>query len=236
MPLTKSEILQDECKFQDACGIYVRDNVGYCVSSLMYDIGQSLEACSRIFEFDYDEAVGWFQRDDWSEPVESYIRNADLDDLETIANIVGWWDDVLEEAGVPSVGELPTDDPDEQRWGYLTSNEEFDDEDDATHAARMSVIDTIREKVIDLITDDSEYIEIANECSLDPDTWEIYEHWIVDRYFANELRSRGHVVFDFCNLTIWGRPTTGQAISMDGVVRNIVRDLDDSHYIWSQVR
>jgi hypothetical protein len=231
MSLTKSEILQDECKFQDACSIYVRDNVGYCVSSLMYDIEQNLEACSRIFDFDYDydEAIGWFQRDDWAEPVVSHIRNADLDELEAIANIVGWWDDVLEESGVPEI-----ESEDGTLWKF--DGRHFDDEDDATHAARMSVISTIREKVIDLITDDDEYREIASECCLDPDTWEIYEHWIVDRYFANELRSQGHVVFDFCDLTIWGRPTTGQSISMDGVVRNIVRGLDDNHYIWGQVR
>lgn len=236
MTLTKSEILADEGKFQDACSKYVAHNVEFCVSSLMFDVGQNLEECSRIFDFDYDEAIGWFQRDDWQEPVEELIANADLDDLERIAEKVGWWSDVVIEAGVP---EVYAANEDEDRWGFDIEGEAqlFDDEDDAIEAARMSVIDKIREGIKALITNDDEYREIADEFSLDPDTWEVYEHWVVDRYFAmRELAPRGHVVFEFGGMTIWGRPTTGQAIALDGVIRDIVRGLDEDHWVWGEVR
>lgn len=246
MALTKSEILADEGKFQDACSRYVAHNVDFCVSSLMFDVGQNLEECSRIFDFDYDEAVGWFQRDDWQEPVEELIANADLETLEAIAEKVGWWSDVLIEAGVPEVeaiifpAETSESEEDEDAWRFIDAKGTpwiFDDEDDAIEAARMSVIDKIREVVSALITNDDEYRDIANEFSLDPYTYEVYEHWVVDRYFATrELATRGHVVFEFGGMTIWGRPTTGQSISLDGVIRDIVRGLDEHHWVWGEVR
>lgn len=233
--MTKSEILAEEGKFQKACSRYVQHNVHFCVSSLMYDIGHNLEECSRIFDFDYDEAIGWFQPEDWEEPIDTLIANADLDDLETIADIVGWWTDVLIEAGVP---EVYAANEDEDRWGFTGCEADlFDDEDDAIEAARMSVIEVIRQNVSELVTNDSERRDIADQFGLDAYSWEIYEHWVVDRYFAmHELAPRGHVVFEFGGMTIWGRPTTGQSISIDGVIRDIVRGLDDHHWVWSEVR
>ena len=59
--MTKEQIINDETLFQRACEKFVERNVIYCVSSLMYDIGQNLEASAKIFDFDYDEAIGWFQ-------------------------------------------------------------------------------------------------------------------------------------------------------------------------------
>lgn len=244
--MTKSEILADEGKFQEACSRYVRHNVHFCVSNLMYDIGRNLEECSRIFDFDYDEAIGWFQREDWEEPVDTLIANADLDDLETIADIVGWWTDVLIEAGVPEVepitlsAENNESEEDEDAWRFVDAKRTpwiFDDEDDAIEAARMSVIEVIRQNVSELVTNDSERRDIADQFGLDAYSWEIYEHWVVDRYFAmHELAPRGHVVFEFGGMTIWGRPTTGQSISIDGIIRDIVRGLDDHHWVWSEVR
>lgn len=235
MTLTKAEILADEGKFQQACGLWVARNIGWCVSSLMYDVGRNLEECARIFDFDYDEAIGWFQREDWQTPVEDLIATSGLDDLERIAEKVGWWDDVLAEAGVP---EVYAANEDEDRWGFTGCEADiFDDEDDAIEAARMSVIDKIREKVEALITNEDEYREITNEFNLDPYTYEVYEHWTLqERWIARELEAHGQVVFDFGGMKIWGRMTTGQSISLDYVVRKIVRGYDEEHWIWKEVR
>jgi len=55
-----------------------------------------------------------------------------------------------------------------------------------------------------------------------PDGAEVYEHWIVSSWLAARLREAGEtVVDDVAGLTIWGRCTTGQAISMDGVIQRI---------------
>jgi len=54
---------------------------------------------------------------------------------------------------------------------------------------------------------------------------EVFEHWIVTSWFAKRLEEKGETVgelFDFC---IWGRCTTGQAISMDPVISEIASDM-----------
>ena len=53
---------------------------------------------------------------------------------------------------------------------------------------------------------------------------EIFEHWVVDGWLGEILEERGHVVREILGLTVWGRPTTGQMIALDGVVREIVED------------
>ena len=180
----KQEILKDESRFQRACSRYVERNVICCVSSLMYDIGQNLEACSKIFDFDYDEAIGWYQRDDWEEPVAWFIRKeATLEQLQEIAG------------------------------------EELESDDEAT-----------REKVLEGVED---YEEVGREYNLDPYVTEIYEHWSVNSWFAKELEAEGGVIFDFADFTVYGRMTTGQSLSLDGITRRIVRSLPDDHWIWN---
>jgi len=210
--MTKQEIINDETLFQRACGLWVERNIGQCVSSLMYDVGRNLEECSRIFDFDYDEAIGWFQREDYSEVVDSFIDDADLDDLETIADMVGYWNEVLEESSVEY-----TDD------GYLVPTYEQTKE--------------IRTKVKALITNDSEYKEIGRHFNLDPDYCEVYEHYVVNSsWAADDLRAYGQIVFEFGGLTIFGRCTTGQSMSLDGWTCRLMRDLPDDHWIWRAVK
>jgi hypothetical protein len=56
---------------------------------------------------------------------------------------------------------------------------------------------------------------------------EVYEHWIVSDYLARKLEARGQVVeHDFHGLTVWGRCATGQAIALDGVICDIVREME----------
>ena len=232
--MTKQEIINDETLFQRACGLWVERNIGQCVSSLMYDVGRNLEECSRIFDFDYDEAIGWFQREDFEEVVDNFIDDADLDDLETIADMVGYWSDV--------VGDVPTavaveDEDGYENWVIPSLGICETDEDDANQGALVLRIDQIRTKVKALITNDAEYTEIGQHFNLDPDYNQIYEHWIIpEGWTARELKDEGQVVFDFGGMTIWGRMTTGQCISLDGVVRRIVSNLDENHWIWSSVK
>jgi len=55
---------------------------------------------------------------------------------------------------------------------------------------------------------------------------EILEHWVVSEYLARELERRGEsITRDFYGFTIWGRPTHGQAISLDGVIIEIWEEL-----------
>jgi hypothetical protein len=232
--MTKQEIINDEIFFQRACGLWVERNIGQCVSSLMYDVGRNLEECSRIFDFDYDEAMGWFQREDYSEVVSDFIDDADLDDLETIADMAGDWSDAV--GNIPTAIELEGEDG-EVTWVVPSLGISESDEDEANQSALVASIDQIRTKVKTLITNDAEYTEIGQHFNLDPDYNEIYEHWVIpEGWTARELEDEGQVIFDFGGMRIWGRMTTGQSILLDGVTRRIVRNLDDDHWIWSAVK
>ena len=55
---------------------------------------------------------------------------------------------------------------------------------------------------------------------------EVFEWWAVSDWLANKLGAHGCVLHRaFYGLTLWGRCTTGQAISMDHVIECIVREL-----------
>lgn len=237
----KSEIVADEARFQRACSAYVGRNVLYCVSRLFWPMSQDLEAASKLFDEDYDEMFGWFQRADWESPVEELIADADLDDLERIAEKVGDWDDVLAESNLPEVLEVKVKDEDEDEdenelTNWVVAGVEYVNEYDAIEAARKSAIDAIRHNVSALITSDDEYQRIARDFNLDPEYHAVYEHWLVDSYFASELEAHGELVFSFCNMIVWGRCTTGQSIALDGVIRQIVLGLPEHHWIWKEVR
>jgi hypothetical protein len=64
---------------------------------------------------------------------------------------------------------------------------------------------------------------------------EVLEHWIVSDFLAEKLRENGETVGELLGMTIWGRCTSGQAISMDWVIRKIASDMQILHgqrYAW----
>lgn len=55
---------------------------------------------------------------------------------------------------------------------------------------------------------------------------EVYEHWAVSFWLAEKLIAAGEKVdTDFAGLNVWARTTTGQAISMDGVIEGIYKEM-----------
>lgn len=59
---------------------------------------------------------------------------------------------------------------------------------------------------------------------LEPHQREVFEHWIVSDWLADELAKRGEKVDkDFTGLTIWARTTSGQAIYADWVIEQTAR-------------
>lgn len=67
--------------------------------------------------------------------------------------------------------------------------------------------------------------EVADYCRLDADMNEAFEHWIVSGWMARELADMGEMVtYGLLGLTIWGRCTTGQSMSMDHVILTIARN------------
>lgn len=66
--------------------------------------------------------------------------------------------------------------------------------------------------------------EACDHLEIEPYQWEVFEHWIVSEWLGVELAKRGERVGPLGNLTVWARTTTGQSITMDGVIRRIAAD------------
>ena len=60
-----------------------------------------------------------------------------------------------------------------------------------------------------------------NSNPIDEEPEEALEHWLVSEWLAKRLLEEGEMVIDFLDLTIWGRTTSGQAISIDSVIEDI---------------
>jgi len=70
--------------------------------------------------------------------------------------------------------------------------------------------------------DEQEIRELADEFDIEPYTNEALEHWIVSDWLADKLEECGEMVIrDFKGLTIWGRTTSGQHISLDYAIQKI---------------
>ena len=62
---------------------------------------------------------------------------------------------------------------------------------------------------------------------IDPYQREVYEHWIVSDWLAEQLEAKGEKVdHDFAGLTVWARTTTGQGIASDSVIIEICDELN----------
>ncbi len=230
--MTKQEIIANESAFQRACQLWVERNIGECVSYLMHPIGQNLEECSRIFDFDYDEAIGWFQKEDYEQVVDNFIDDSDLDDLEVVADMVGDWSDVI--GDVPPLEQSFKEG--ERVWVVPSLGVCEDSQGDADLAALEASLPQIRTKVKALITNGSEYVEIGQHFNLDPEYREVFEYYVVpEGWTARDLENAGQIVFEVAGLRIWGRTTTGMSVSMDWWLRDLIKNLDDDHWIWSKV-
>ncbi len=73
-----------------------------------------------------------------------------------------------------------------------------------------------------------EYEKFCRDTDIDTDGYvnEAYEHWIVTPYLADKLEELGEIVGELFNWKIWGRCTSGQAISLDYVIQRIASDME----------
>jgi len=66
----------------------------------------------------------------------------------------------------------------------------------------------------------------------EPELIEALEFWIVTDWFGDKLKERGEIVNeDFLGFCIWGRTTSGQAISLDWVVQDILKDIVENREV-----
>lgn len=91
----------------------------------------------------------------------------------------------------------------------------------ATLGGRKDFIESV------VCQDQGEAEAFCDEFQLEPRAVEAYEHWIISNDLAHWLQEQDEMVtYDFFGLTIWGRATTGQSISMDRVICDIFDELN----------
>lgn len=180
----------------------VNTDVLYCVSTLISSLAKAGDVALQALDLDYEN------------------------DLMPVLEV-----DDFEAAGANHIsGEMGEDELRE----YLSDNDvEFIapvDEDDATTdnpATEGTSVEALRQLALEFVEGEHEgWKTFCDEMNLDPERLEVYEHWIVTGWLAGKLTDKGHVVAEILGMTIWGRPTTGQAISMDSVMLEIANDLE----------
>ena len=75
--------------------------------------------------------------------------------------------------------------------------------------------------------------ESFEEDGAEPTYIEALEHWIVEDWFADALEKEGELVGEVAGLRIWGRTTSGQAISMDYVVQDILKEIVENRKAYA---
>lgn len=66
--------------------------------------------------------------------------------------------------------------------------------------------------------------ELCEDQGIDPHEREVFEHWSVSSWLASQLEKHGEkVARDWYGHNVWARTTTGQSISIDTVIENVVR-------------
>ena len=221
-----------EGKKQEIASDLVQREVVCCASVLISGLAKishqlNYKEFEDAFDIDRDELMSLCERSDYEEPARAFIMDdADVDQLEEIADEHGYWSDICE-----IVPELTASEPDEDGdsyWNFLGSTDKvgFADEDEAREAAIEHVMPQLRERVAALVEEQGGAAEaVCNEYNLEPERSEVYEHWIVTNWFANKLAEKGETTGEVAGLTIWGRCTTGQSMSLDYVVQQIAMEL-----------
>ena len=57
------------------------------------------------------------------------------------------------------------------------------------------------------------------------DPVEVFEWWIVSSWLGRKLEAKDELIIKSGNLTIWGRTTTGQSMTIDSVIEDIYDEI-----------
>lgn len=116
------------------------------------------------------------------------------------------WETPAEEAGWLAYDDLT----------HVQQEAADDDYSDLTSPTFVK-IDSDRDDIAET-SDALSWQDLCEEQGIEADTREVYEHWIITEWFGEQLKAHDETVVEFMGLTIWGRCTTGQSISMDHVI------------------
>lgn len=91
-----------------------------------------------------------------------------------------------------------------------------------------NIVDELREQLEKRISKKKRE-EIEEEIDeierLESEPVDIFEWWAVSSWLAEKLEAKGEIIIDSGCTNVWGRRTSGQAISLDWVISDICNDL-----------
>jgi hypothetical protein len=192
----------------------VETDVIYCVSSLIYELTQNYDVVSILKIEDDINAIN--ECFDWDEPAERHIDEMDRDDL------IGYLEGQDVEHGATDGDEDDDDDDLEANGIEITDRMR----NERKPRELLPTTDDLRKMAVTAMREQGSK-DFCEEFRIDPDQIEVYEHWIVSSWLQRKLAEKGHATGEVLGLTIWGRPTTGQSISMDSVMLEIANDLEN---------
>lgn len=218
-----------ECKRQRIADRITDRDVFMCLSSLIGDL-QKFEQGEY-----YDELQESYDCVDHEEALVAWIDDADLQQLEDLVEVNGYWADLIDKLkhdGHIAQVNLRSDEDADDKWYLgdsfmeaLDSGHVYDDEDEAEQGALEEAIDNVRSAVKEHVWElgNTDRVDLCNQFDIDLDDYrmEVYEYWAVSNWLARRLEAHGYKVIEAYNMNIWCRTTTGQSISLDGVIRSI---------------
>ena len=200
----------DSTKNQRIRDMLRQRNVKLCCSGMIQTLVQAGPDLMEELDINFEDLASVLSQPDYEQAVEEWIEDdASIDDL-VEAELI----------------ERPKDDEDDVQ----IENAEDTLRKVAARNARKLTADQLR----DLYNDH----DIARTSSTND--IEALEHWIVDSSFGRKLGEFGEMVSSDIfpdDWTVWGRTTSGQAISMDYVIAQIAASmqiLDGQKYSWTE--
>ena len=200
----------------------VKNEVLCCVSCVVEELGKLAESATETPDW-YDNYMELCYSYDYEEAARDYVYGLDdLIDLESAVGEVGCWSDAMDYTEYMNERL-------EFEYLHLESGEEFKDFDewfeelsaDGAKKACFAIHQYILENV-------SDYREFCYNCDIDASEYprEIFEYWAVSDWLGRKLKDKGETVVDLLGLTIFGRATTGQYMTVDSVFREIAKESD----------
>lgn len=212
--------------YQREVGRLVHQEVLCCVSSLIYELrdvekfqDDVLELSLRESYQDAAEEDGYvvISKDDDGNSPYVWAKPRDKDKAARLAVLLG--DRAM---SAFSADEWAVEYPEKAAELEALGGADFDDEEDDDARKRFIAYEAVGDGEHD--DEDDAWRECCDTNRIDPHQHEAYEHWVVSDWLAARLREHGEIVGELGGLTIWGRCTTGQAISMDGVICEIYNE------------
>ena len=188
----------DESEFQERCRTFVNNNVYSCVTTMVeYILLKSWE--DRDAPFCFEDVENKYPRGEirWNGAWMEFDSESELDE---------WKAEQMDEIATAKQNEL--DGLQENLDAGLISQREFE----ATGSEIEETYSQMEYKLDDACDDAGMLMEEYQE---------IYEYWLVSSWLCSKLEEAGQPVIP--DEHIWGRCTSGQAIVIDGVIRELVK-------------